>query len=130
MPVAFNQFDEEKALNAVLYVANAIEDPTMHSVSKILYFAEQEHLTKYGRPITGDVFCAFKDGPVPSGIYDIFKGLKDDQHFFAPRKEEFAHYFIIEKGQNVVPTGTVDKDVFSKSEIDMLNKSIAENKDL
>ena len=34
-----------------------------HKICKILYFADREHLSKYGRSITGDVYIAMTYGP-------------------------------------------------------------------
>ena len=64
-------FNPEKSLQAVLYVANRLERKDFHKIFKVLYFADREHLTKYGRPITGDTYVAMEYGPVPSMIYDI-----------------------------------------------------------
>lgn len=50
----------------------------MHKISKILYFADMVHLSKFGRSITGDTYIAMDYGPVPSAIYDIFKSLRGD----------------------------------------------------
>ena len=47
-------FNSEKSLQAVLYIANRVERKDFHKIFKVLYFADREHLIKYGRPITGD----------------------------------------------------------------------------
>ena len=41
---------------------------------KIIYFANSEHLAKYGARITTDESCALPDGPVPSGLYNCING--------------------------------------------------------
>jgi len=43
-------------------------------VSKILFFAEKEHLLAYGRPITGDVYVCMEHGPVPSAGLNMMRG--------------------------------------------------------
>ena len=100
-----------------------------HKLFKILYFAEKEHLSKYGRTITGDRFIAMKDGPVPSNIYDIFKVIRGDSIFttdidFSKEFEvKFKHYIhMLNKD--------FDMEIFSESEIECLSDSINENKDL
>lgn len=44
--------------------------------AKLLYFADRQHLLKYGRPIIGDEYHVMKDGPIPT------KGLAQIQDFF------------------------------------------------
>jgi ABC-type branched-subunit amino acid transport system ATPase component len=48
------KFDTEKAMEAILYIAKRVKIPTFHTISKIFYFADQIHILKYGRFITGD----------------------------------------------------------------------------
>ena len=55
--------DSEKAEEVLSYVAVRCND-TYHAL-KIIYFADRDHLSKYGRLIYGDSYIAFKSGPVP-----------------------------------------------------------------
>lgn len=125
-----SNFDERKALNAVLYIAQSINDPGMHHVAKILYFAEREHLSKFGRPIVGDDYIAMKFGPVPSKIYDIFKSLRGEKRYPDEAISRFKNFFEIRDNSKIMPLGEVNLDVFSDSELDAIEKSIDENKDL
>jgi hypothetical protein len=34
--------------------------------------ARRNHLRAYGRPVTGDIYVAMADGPVPLRVYDIW----------------------------------------------------------
>jgi len=78
------KLDIEKSVHATLLVLNELGGTTdFHKVFKILYFADQKHLARYGRPVTGDSYVAMKNGPVPSNIYDIFKAIKSDSIFSA-----------------------------------------------
>ncbi|MEK7221817.1 MAG: Panacea domain-containing protein, partial [Nitrospirota bacterium] len=63
----FFRFDPDKAIQAILFVARSITGATFHQISKIIYFADKDHLQKYGRLICGDSYVAMKHGPVPSG---------------------------------------------------------------
>ena len=92
-------FNSEKSLQAVLYIANRVERKDFHKIFKVLYFADREHLIKYGRPITGDTYIAMKDGPVPSKIdeyADIAKFSElfsvHDWYFILPKKEANLYY--------------------------------------
>ena len=59
---------EIERLKAIaLYVLNAVPGKCIgkHELFKILYFASQKQLVRYGYPMISD-FYAFKYGPVPS----------------------------------------------------------------
>lgn len=75
-------FQYETTLNAILYVLQQLGGKTdMHKLCKILYFADQRHLSKYGRSITGDTYIAMQYGPVPSNVDDILKAVRGDSFF-------------------------------------------------
>jgi uncharacterized phage-associated protein len=66
------RFDEEKAIAAVLYlIAKNIEALDKYKLAKLLFLAEKFHLVRYGRPITGDEYCALPYGPIPSATLNI-----------------------------------------------------------
>ena len=44
MTVSVISFRPEQALELVLYVAKRLPHPSFHSISKVLYFADREHL--------------------------------------------------------------------------------------
>ncbi len=96
-------FRYDKAVNALLYALKRLGGKTdMHKLCKILYFADQRHLSVYGRSITGDTYIAMRFGPVPSNVDDILKALRGDS-FFSSSKEidplhemmEFENRYII-----------------------------------
>jgi uncharacterized phage-associated protein len=49
----------------------------LSNLSKVMFFADRSHLRQYGRPVTGDLYIAMANGPVPSRIYDMVKGNLD-----------------------------------------------------
>jgi uncharacterized phage-associated protein len=71
-------FSEEKALEALTFIASKWPRVTPFFAAKVLYFAEKEHLNLYARPIVGDTFIAMPNGPVPSTIYDFIKGSLEE----------------------------------------------------
>lgn len=80
-------FRIDAAINAILYSLSRLGGKTdMHKLCKILYFADQKHLSQYGRSITGDTYIAMQYGPVPSSVDDILKALRGDS-FFSSSKE-------------------------------------------
>jgi uncharacterized phage-associated protein len=116
-------FDESKALSVVLFILKNLGGRIdKHKLFKILYFADQKHLTRYGRPVIGDDYIAMSNGPVPSTLYDAVKSINNDRYSFNLFKQYFSteKYFII---SNTDP----DMDELSESDIECLLESIKEN---
>ena len=73
-------FNKDKSIHSVFFILNEIEEGCdIHKVCKILYFADQKHLVKWGRPITGDHYIKMNYGPVPSNIKNIIDFSSDIQ---------------------------------------------------
>lgn len=124
-----------KLKSAFLYVINKQTIDMLH-LFKILYFADREHLAKYGRRIINDSFCAMQNGPVPSNLYDTIK--------FKNRTLNKPEYFDDSKFQTILDsfeTGDADAfyylfanespdmDELSKSDVEILDKAITKYKD-
>jgi uncharacterized phage-associated protein len=71
------QFNESKAVEALVYIAQRWPGITPFYLSKVLFFSDRDHLREYGRPVIGDIYIAMDNGPVPSRVYDIVKGRLD-----------------------------------------------------
>ena len=119
------QFNLEKSLQAVLYIANRLQRKDFHKIFKILYFSDRNHLSKYGRSITGDTYIAMTDGPVPSNIYDIFKSVRGDG-FFSKNAPDFTDYFTVEGWNFIQPKNDANLDLLSVSDVEELDASIQE----
>jgi uncharacterized phage-associated protein len=63
-------FNDAKAVEVLAYIVSEWDGISPFYVSKVLFFAEKEHLNAYGRPIIGDTYIAMDEGPVPSAIRD------------------------------------------------------------
>ena len=113
-------FNREKAICSMLYICNTLGGEwDKYSLLKILYFAEQNHLSKYGRPITGDNIIAMDFGPVPSISYNEIKYSKINPEFFEITQEN-----IVKAKQRA------DKELLSETDIECLDEAIEENKHL
>ena len=108
-------FNKDKSIHSVFFILNEIEEGCdIHKVCKILYFADQKHLVKWGRPITGDHYIKMNYGPVPSNIKNIIDFSSD-----------------IQRNGNILSTVVeYDSDELSVSEINCLKESIEENRKL
>ncbi len=72
-PIRF-RFAARKALQAVEWMLAEYGDLDFHTILKACYFADKEHLNRFGRPIFGARYYAMRYGPVPMEIYDLLKG--------------------------------------------------------
>jgi uncharacterized phage-associated protein len=93
-----------------------------HKIFKILYFADQKHLIKYGNPILDDTYVAMKNGPVPSETYDLLKNFRKKTYskILEPYFNLLSHYVIESKQEP-------DLDELSESEMICIEEAIQEN---
>jgi uncharacterized phage-associated protein len=114
------KFDPQKTLEVLLYIAHNSND--MYNALKVLYFADNNHLEKYGRLISGESYVAMKEGPVPSGAYDIIKTVRGDAIFQLTglHLEDAFHM----DGNFIVPHRKPNMELISESDIECLNAAI------
>lgn len=102
----------------------------MHKLCKILYFADQRHLSQYGRSITGDTYIAMQFGPVPSCVDDIFKALRGDSFFSSVSEiEQLKRCMVFENRFIVRALQEPDMDELSVSDVECLDYAIGICKD-
>ena len=123
------KFDIETAKAAMLYISSKFGKIDFMRLFKLLYFAERKHLAKWGDFIVNDTYIAMKNGPVPSIIYDLFKGIRGDG-FRDKKYETFYNTFKVDGGHYVIPLEFPDMDYLSRSNVDALDESIFEYKDI
>ena len=122
-------FDEEKSIAAVLYIIEKVGGSIdMHKLAKILYFADQKHLVKYGRTVVGDEYVPMEFGPVPSHIYSAVKDINKAMSY-----KLFAKYLSLDlsAGMRVIRSfSKPNLDELSKSDVACVDEAIRENQDL
>lgn len=119
------RYDQETAVEALLYIAERLADPTLHRVFKVMYFADKKHLEQYGRLIFGDHYVAMKKGPVPSRIYNLAKIVRGDfDDEYGAGVPNARKDFLVEDGHKVVPKRSADLRQFSNSERTVLDWAI------
>jgi len=69
------EFDPIKLGQTLAYLSTGVHDLTKVKAAKLLYFADKLHLTRYGRPITGDRYYCLDHGPVPSASLNAINDL-------------------------------------------------------
>ncbi len=119
-------FKYEKAINALLYSLEKLGGVSdMHKLCKILYFADQQHLSQYGRSITGDRYIAMQFGPVPSNVDDILKALRGDSFFSgASAIDSLKESMKFENRYILRGIKAPDMDELSGTDIKCLDKAI------
>ena len=115
------QFDPEKALETILYVAQKIGGD-IYSTLKIIYLADKIHLEKYGCLIFGSKYSALPYGSTPSEAYDTIKCVRGDEG--ATCRVQNANEAFVMEGNVIKPSRNPELDVFSKSDIQCLNEAI------
>lgn len=124
MAIHAHLFDREKAIEATLFMANLLPNPTKHSISKMFYLADKLHLQEYGRLICGDLYIAMEYGPVPSAIYDMMK-VSAGQGRIDPDTDDFIlEAFTISKSRSIVPKRESETSFLSESEMECIKEVI------
>lgn len=125
-----DNFKKEKAINALLYVIhqlNGIADE--HKLCKIFYYADQRHLSLYGRSITNDSYFAMKYGPVPSSILDIMDDVRIANRFPEETHSDLTDKFKFEGSFDIRALKEPDMDELSMSDVECLDYAVAFCKD-
>lgn len=125
MAVHARIFDREKALEIILLIAKTLREPTLHSISKILYLADKRHLQTYGRLICGDRYIAMEYGPVPSAVYNMMKVADERYRIDADWDEIIKEAFEVRGGRRVRAKRQPDTTRLAESEIESVKKTIA-----
>lgn len=76
---------------------------------KLLFFADREHLARYGRPIAGGPYCALKYGPVCSEF------LNDLNNPTSPLSA-----FVKTSGHDLRAESAFNEEILSESDIEVL----------
>lgn len=119
-------FKYDKAINSLLYALQQLGGKTdMHKLCKILYFADQRHLSLYGRSITGDSYIAMQFGPVPLCVDDILKALRGDSFFSQSAEIDSLKKSIIFENRYIMRSlVSPDMDELSETDVECLSYAI------
>src|SRR5262245_57025412 len=126
------RFSLEKFVNALAYFATSgVQDLTKLKALKLLYLADQYHLLRFGRPITGDRYIAMDYGPVPEGAFQLITLLVEPAEVDDPARDRVHQQLLVYRGllhQYRYPVlrarRKADLDVFSDSEVEALAATV------
>ena len=122
-----NEISKIKAV--VLYILHNLEGGAdFIKLFKIMYFAQQENLVMYGKPIFNDTFHALKHGPVPSFTYKCTQVLDGR---IEPKQDidQFICSFQVTESK-FYGKEEPDMEELSKSDIRVLNSAIGKYKNV
>lgn len=126
-------FNPEKLVQALAYFAErGIADLDKMKAAKLLFHADKYHLLTYGRPVIGDSYACMEYGPVPSTSLNVMGDVIANDPAFPPVvKPLFDEYISVETAEQKYPVFRAkrapDLDVFSDSDIEALDRTIAEH---
>lgn len=114
-------------IHALLYILKKLEGKSdFHKIFKLLYFADREHLVKYGVQISGDRYIAMDKGPVPSVAFDGLKSLRKASAKY-DINSPYAQFFKVPSWFIVEAVIDPDMEELSESEIECLDNSVSEH---
>jgi uncharacterized phage-associated protein len=123
--ISFN-FNLEKLVHGLaMFSVEGVPDLTKLKAAKLMYFADKEHLLRYGRPVLGDVYFCLPYGPIPS----ISLNEMNDAIAAPEVEDEDRTLFneVLEVRAGAQPTFAAkngfDSEVFSESEIEVLRET-------
>jgi hypothetical protein len=131
-PIHRMEPDTEKLVEAILFLIVSAQSRkrslTQYDILKSLFFADRNHLNRFGRPITFDNYVAMENGPVPSLAYSILKqeveptkiGIKDFPWTRIAGKHLNPKAFLY-----CDPKRSPSADVLSESDAEALSDSLA-----
>lgn len=123
--------DDILVIKAVLlYILTHSEDGKrdIYSLVKAAYYAQQNHLARYGTPLFKDCICALPFGPVPSNIYNILKMARGDSRVLDYHKADDMHLAsdaIAFENERFSAKERPDMDFLSLSDTECLNYGIS-----
>lgn len=103
------KYDKAKATQVILWLLHRHGIMDKLRIVKLIFFADREHLARYGRPITGGTYVAMPHGPVSSELLNHINQISCEKN--AP--------FVLDKTK-LSPKQLVDEDYLSESDIEIL----------
>jgi uncharacterized phage-associated protein len=124
----------EKIVELLLHLAHKRPDADKYQAVKFFYLADREHLIRYGRPISFEVYYAMSFGPVASTVLEFLNGDLSKAEKVGidtlPFKIEIGK---AKNGSDTTyirsPLREVNYDLFSKTDIKVFDEILAKYRD-
>ncbi|GBR76689.1 hypothetical protein NO2_1200 [Candidatus Termititenax persephonae] len=114
-----------KITTILCYLSEQLGGITKLQAAKLLYFIDKQHLIKYGRFVTNDIYLKYQYGPVPTKVLDIINSY--DDVLFDEEKKYFLDHLAIDDGskRGMRNKKLPDLDELSISEQETIDEVIA-----
>jgi hypothetical protein len=113
------EFNEEKAINVILYLGSKRKLLDLYATLKMLFYADKSHFQKWGRTITGDTYHRLPHGPAPTNLYDILKSIRGDGSW----QTDYRNIITFSNSRTFTVLKEPNIDLLSQSDIDELDAS-------
>jgi len=133
------RYNVQKVANAIILALElGVKRLGKTKLMKLLFFADREHLRRYGRPIFYDRYIKEKMGPVPSITYGIISSYNDKElDDFKEEVRELLSWVEIEEREvghsrpmmQFKKKKEFDAELFSRSELKVLKEVFSRFKD-
>jgi len=133
-----NQYSIEKLANAIVYfIVTEVEHLAKTELMKLNYLADKNHLAGYGRTIFFDDYYKLPRGPVASLTLNIINNLnEEDADDLKTYTDDFLNILDLkiqiddkQKITKFIPKTTFKKELFSKSELKIIEEISKKYKD-
>ena len=120
----------EKLVSSLAFFAQNTRGLDKLKAVKLLYYADKYHLTRYGRPIIGDIYFRLDYGPVPSKSLNIINDAIDPyklRNVEQPILDLFSKFIHVNRGKKHATLESKrgpDLEVLSNSEQEALNETV------
>ncbi len=117
----------EKIKAVILYIMQSFTEGVDYiKLFKILYFAQQDHLVRYGKVLVDESFKAVKHGPVPTYTYKALQIAEGK-----PLEGDFSNFLsgIEVRNKKVYTSVKPDMDYISGADKKCLDAAVARCKD-
>lgn len=111
-----------KIVECLVFLASEHPGIDVYQTVKALFFADKEHVARYGRPIAGDEYRAAQWGPLAQTAYKLLnRGPIEILSLEGNREVPFS----IDGAQRVAVTRGPDMDRLSQSDVEALRFGLA-----
>jgi uncharacterized phage-associated protein len=118
-----------KALEVIVWLANAKPGIDVYHVVKCAFFADKDHLNRHGRPIAGDDYDADSYGPLGRSIYGLLR--RDPIEMLALEGNGQLPFHVRDDAKwAVIPEREANLRLLSASDVAALQRAVAEFSDL
>jgi len=115
----------QKIIETLLWIVGKRPGIDLYHVMKIMFAADCYHLSKFGRPVTGDFYVAVKHGTMPSIAKDII-----DKDPWTMREYDIDEPVVSREGNALFAARFFNVRKFSKSDLEALEHGFKEYADI